>query len=482
MERKKPDRLKFVRKFSICLFKNKRLLLGEADFSKDFIRTDRGDKYPALFSEGEYTEATGTDGYTFDSVNGKLVRLLGHLSPYAVYEAVITKLDGECGFAFQLGEETAVLALKTNADGCLSVVCGGEELRTGRPFVPGTAFSVQPRKSRFDVYLQTGDIPECLGTFVLPAFEDSDRESVFLHTAAGFYCAGKAKLRKVSFFMDSGISQADIRAVRYENGEVLTENGRMFFTVSIRLEEGACQGVFSWIPGTEEFRLTGALFFDAGDGVWGNDVATSLHFDRRTGDWLLWVCAFSHGHILGRARFRGDPRYGKNVIDITLLPPFAPGDDDRAFKGKKGDEDPDLFYDEKEDRWLLSVCRCCSEGGYRYFFFESSSPLDGFTYIGQGLPGDETGGSFIPTDGGLCFVCGNSFQARSDYRVYDMKDLSRAGKLTADYPDGGFRGWGTVFTVPQGTREKTYWLTFDRHKGSEWNWSYGNLYCFEAEP
>jgi hypothetical protein len=24
-----------------------------------------------------------------------------------------------------------------------------------------------------------------------------------------------------------------------------------------------------------------------------------------------------------------------------------------------------------------------------------------------------------------------------------------------------------------------YWMTFDRHKGSDYNWSYGNLYCFE---
>ena len=46
--------------------------------------------------------------------------------------------------------------------------------------------------------------------------------------------------------------------------------------------------------------------------------------------------------------------------------------------------------------------------------------------------------------------------------------------------DGGFRGWGSVLTVKQGTRERIYWLTFDRQLGSDFNWSYGNLYCFEA--
>ena len=49
-----------------------------------------------------------------------------------------------------------------------------------------------------------------------------------------------------------------------------------------------------------------------------------------------------------------------------------------------------------------------------------------------------------------------------------------------NFPDGGFRGWGTVIPVKQGTRTRYYWLTFDRHRGSDYNWSYGNLYCFEG--
>ena len=50
-----------------------------------------------------------------------------------------------------------------------------------------------------------------------------------------------------------------------------------------------------------------------------------------------------------------------------------------------------------------------------------------------------------------------------------------------DYPDGGFRGWGTLMPVKLGSRMRYFWLTFDRHRGSDYNWSYGNLYCFEAK-
>jgi hypothetical protein len=49
------------------------------------------------------------------------------------------------------------------------------------------------------------------------------------------------------------------------------------------------------------------------------------------------------------------------------------------------------------------------------------------------------------------------------------------------YPDGGFRGWGCVIPVTLGSRTRYFWLTFDRHNGSAYNWSYGNIYCFEAE-
>ena len=75
-------------------------------------------------------------------------------------------------------------------------------------------------------------------------------------------------------------------------------------------------------------------------------------------------------------------------------------------------------------------------------------------------------------------MCGNNFNARSEYRIYS-KDGMREAKFR--YPDGGFRGWVCVIPVTLGDRKRYFWLTFDRHNGSSYNWSYGNFYCFEAE-
>ena len=62
-------------------------------------------------------------------------------------------------------------------------------------------------------------------------------------------------------------------------------------------------------------------------------------------------------------------------------------------------------------------------------------------------------------------------------RIYTEEGMATAH---FDYPDGGFRGWGTLIPVTMGTRTRYFWLTFDRHNASAFRWSYGNLYCFEA--
>ena len=74
---------------------------------------------------------------------------------------------------------------------------------------------------------------------------------------------------------------------------------------------------------------------------------------------------------------------------------------------------------------------------------------------------------------------GNGYDRASEYRIYGKDGMTTA---SFNYPDGGFRGWGTVIPVCYGTRRRYFWLTFDRTLMSKsYNWSYGNLYCFEAE-
>jgi hypothetical protein len=259
----------------------------------------------------------------------------------------------------------------------------------------------------------------------------------------------------------------------------MVENGKIYLTASVRLQEKMHQGVFSWIPGTAEIDMCGALFYDSGDGRWCGDVAASVIYHRAEKRWYLWVCSFNHDHVLGHACFEGDPRFGVNVVDIELMKKAEEGNTYRDLVGFSGDEDPDMIYDEEGGRWLMAICRLDPESRrYRYVFFASQAPFEGYRYIGRGYEGAETGGSFVRIKGKLHFVCGNDFKLTSNYRIY-----SEGGMVNAkfDLPDGGFRGWGTLLPIKCIGRTRYFWLTFDRHNGSDYNWSYGNIYCFEAD-
>ena len=464
----------FKRKFSLSMYKNMKLKLGEMSFFKDFVNDQRGDLYPVLMKSEDCVECVENNVYRVRE--GSVCRLIGQFFPYATYEVSAKIEDGEVGFRFILpGTEVEIKASSTS----LRYLCGDHTEEFPLPDRSEFTMIVSCRPGAFDVYFKNNGKAEFFATVAEDNFKNSNDYAVFSESIAALYVLGNAEVSAVEFYIDNGTSIADMRPVRYENGEVMTENGKIFITASIRMQAGAFQGIFSWIPGTAEFELTGALFYDCGDGRWCGDVAASLLWHREKRLWYLWVCAFSHGHILAHSVFDGDVRYGVNVIDVELMKKADRNTPIDAFLTFEGDEDPDFFYDKENSRWLMAICRRDPAiKNYRYFFYESDSPFGGYKYIGKGFDGAETGGSFVKVCGEQFFLCGNDFHATSDYRIYGKHGMS-APKF--DYPDGGFRGWGTLMPIKLGSRIRYFWLTFDRHKGSDYNWSYGNLYCFEAK-
>lgn len=459
----------FRRKFSMNLYKNQKIAMGKMTFSKDFVQDRRGDLYPLLEKSGSALEEI-VDGHYV--VQGFAKRWFCQFFPYLTCEVTA---KGNAGFCFTLGEETAQILKQ---DQKLFFTCGGQQSEFPVETEERWTMMVTCRPAAFDVYFKNQEDVRFCCSFKAEEFRNSTEYARFSKGYAAL-CASDCEIHAVSAYLDCGISQADLRPICYENGDVLMENGTIYLTASIRLEEQMFQGIFSWLPGTAELRLTGALFYDAGDGKWCGDVAASVLYHRKEQQFYLWVCSFNRGHILGHAVFDGDLRFGVNVADITLMEKAADHEDITVFRGKRGDEDPAFIYDEETQKWYMAICRkdpVIKE--YRYVFFESDHPFEGYTYIGKGLDGAETGGSFVQLKGELHFICGNDFHATSDYRIYSKDGMQNA---RFDYPDGGFRGWGSLMPVKLGSRTRYFWITFDRHNGSAFNWSYGNLYCFEAD-
>lgn len=513
--------MKFRRRFSVNPYKTLKMRLGEISFYKDWVNTSRGDPYPILCREGNLVEKTGDGRFAVRNNSdspARTARLIGGHFPYASYELTVGSAESaSVGFMISAGTDGRSSYTPDNApslrvflvrDTDLNVVHIAHELIVGgisrgvvteknaELYTPGMSLVLTCRGRFFDVYIRDDKKPIPKLTIDVPEFSDIIKHDTFVtSTAALWYSAeagGSLTVDDVSVYLDAGISHADMKPIRYENGMPMMTDGRLFLTMSSRAEAGGFQSVISWNPSTCEFKMEGALFFDCGDDCWCADVASSVLYDRNSKTWFVWATAFSHGHVLCHGTSIADLRYGINVIDASLMPTerkFAAGEpislsDDTLWYAKCGDEDPDFVYDGDSGRWYMTVCRCVTENGrnmYRYFLFESDEPFSGYRFVDKTLTGENTGGLITKIGGRHYFVCGSNFDKRACYHVYDLHDLSKVSYLDCDYDDGGFRGWGTIIPVPCGNRTRYVWMTFDRHCGSDYNWSYGNIYVYESD-
>lgn len=466
----------FKRKFSLSTYKNYKIALGEMTFFKDFVTDTKGDLYPVIEKSEDCVEKVMKNSYRV--CGGSVKRMVCQYFPYATYELTADIEGGEAGFTFMLPSTSAGIVM-TGEEVVFTCMDSVERVKLSAPLTTDVTLIVSCRPKFFDVYFKRNGKPEFFRTFTHESFKDADLYSEFSDGYALLSVCGSVTVNSVYSYLDSGVSIADMRPIKYENGDVIYENGKIYFSASLRLQAGCCQGVFSWAPGTAQFELTGAMFYDCGDGRWRGYVAPSILYHREKKEWYVWVSAFEYTHILACGRFEGDPRFGINVIDVISMPEAAEGEDISSFVGFRRDEDPDFYFDEELGKWRMAICRIDPRiGKYVYVFFESDEPLAGYKYIGKALDGCETGGSFVNVEGERFFVCGNDFERKSEYRIYSKDGMSVA---KFNYPDGGFRGWGSIIPVKMCGRMRYFWMTFDRHKGSGYNWSYGNVYVFEAK-
>jgi len=531
--------MKFRRRFSINPYKTLRMKLGEMSCYKDWVNDRRGDPYPVIVT----TEREGAA--IFETLPGARyraenrtdrplmkARLLGQHFPYATYEIALDELpeDGRSGLGVQIfasGEEESDYSpadepclgfLAANFGGRMRIIrtlmVGGaaqdeEVIESDIGYEPGMSLIVTSRGLFFDVYLKKGNLPAYICTFEVQEMKHILRYNTFTRSTAALLVSlqpGASAQGAAEFFLEGGVSHADMKCMHYENGMPIMKDGKLFMTMSVRLQAGGFQMVVSWNPSTAEMKMEGAFFFDLGDGAWCADIASTVVYNRKTDEWYVWACAFSHGHILCHAVSYADLRYGIHVLDAERMPieylektegedslALTSGgslngrpcvSDDTLFFGKFGDEDPDLVYDEKRGKWLLIFCRNTQDGDdnpYRYYLFESDDPFTGFTFVDRTREGSNTGGSIIRVGGEQYLLCGSGFNQRARYQLHPLSDLSRCTLMKFDYDDGGFRGWGQLIPVPCGRRTRYVWMTFDRHNGSSYNWSYGNIHVFEAD-
>jgi predicted nucleotidyltransferase len=117
------------------------------------------------------------------------------------------------------------------------------------------------------------------------------------------------------------------------------------------------------------------------------------------------------------------------------------------------------------------------EGGYHDTVPDPENPSA--TALRQCFPNGNWS-DYVPAAAADCFQNATAHTLAAGERaiLYKLRSMTDA---EFDFDDGGFRGWGSVFEIPCGTRKRLLWVTFDRTRGSNYNWSYGNVYVYESE-
>lgn len=277
-----------------------------------------------------------------------------------------------------------------------------------------------------------------------------------------------------------GTGQADIRAITDKEGNALIDEGRLWFTVTVRGRAlpNPMQAVFSLNPSVFDLQFEGIIAFDLGDGLLRNEHASHLFFDSKSGEWRGWTTGFS--------AYGGEG--GED--EKTILAVSSTSDPRRGFSIMKAKpvgidgahEDAHCIYDTEAKKWRLLLCE--KHEKFRAGMWESDHWDRGFERIAGPVPMDSTG-TMIQKFGDTRYALFGS----ADRTVYvaTYPDLKPAGELNITLPPwnegNGTRIWPNVIPLPEGYPAPYLALMMDRVNFPGMpkpNWTYGAFYLYHG--
>ncbi|MCB0689084.1 MAG: hypothetical protein KDC53_21245, partial [Saprospiraceae bacterium] len=291
---------------------------------------------------------------------------------------------------------------------------------------------------------------------------------------------GRVRIGGASSSLSTGLGQADIRAITYKDGTPLLDQGRLWYTISVRGRAlpHHLQGVFSLDPSVFDIRLEGVIVFDRGDGLLRNEISSHIFYDQEKDLWQGLTTGFSayanpdeQKQILA-IESQKDPRFGFSIMKARPT-------------GIVGDiEDSHILYDADARKWRILTCE--NHDGYKAVILESNYWNRDYVKIAGPVAENSTGTSIQKIGNGRYCFAGSS--DRKIY-IYSYPDLQKVGTLNMDLPpwddNAGTRIWPNVVMVPEGYPSRYVALMMDRYNfpGQQGpHWSYGALYLYFGYP
>ncbi len=426
----------------------------------------------------------------------KLAVWFGGFNPFATYIIDLASCEGkgEIGFEFSDPEKTEqfFVTLQYNEKQILDVrqkyIQDSKELvsesiltnNNGLNNIEGKII-LQMLGSGFNLFMQNNGLPVVIAQSDFAQFVDLRQKKYMQLFQSNLYLGiaeGGLSINRVESALSSGMGLADIRAITYEDGEPIFDQGRLWYTMSIRGRAlpQHIQGVFSLNPTVFDLRFEGVILFDREDGLLRNEIASHLFYDRKAKSWRGLTTGFSayanpnEKKQLLAIESKNDPRFGFSVMHAS---PF----------GMVGDiEDPHILFDTEAQKWRMLTCE--NNNGYKAIMLESDEWDQNYQRIAGPVKYNSTGTSIQKIgDKRYCF---SGSQDRKIY-IYSYPDLKESGTLDMDLPPwdetSGTRVWPNVVQLPEGYPFRYVALMMDRFNYPELkgpNWTYGAVYLYHG--
>ncbi len=494
----KPDEINFVRQGAQRIIFDENQAIPLAVFNPEMI-VGMASMHPVRhYSEAHPEVSTDNHKFSIHSEQSTQTGIwMGGFNPFATYTISLDSCQGagEVGFRFSDNDDTEqfLVTVKFN-DGQLNgahlkVVKDSETLadhsiavnQDEKLLMKGKVI-LQMLGSGLNVYLQDQGIPRVIGQSDFNNYLDLRKKTYLNNFQTQLFVElnnGEVQIAKATIALTTGIGQADIRAITYEDGTPLLDQGRLWYTMSIRGRAlpHHVQGVFSMNPSVFDLKLEGVILFDRNDGLLRNEIASHIFYDRNEEVW--------RGLTTGFSAFAFPKKEKKQLLAVesTIDPRFGFSIMKAEPSGIVGDiEDPHVLFDPEVNKWRILTCE--NHDGYKAVILESDYWNKDYVRIAGPVEYNSTGTSIQKI--GDQFFCFSGSSERKIF-IYTYPDLKEAGYLQMDLPpwddSAGTRVWPNVVQLPDGYPFKYVALMMDRYnfpglKGP--NWTYGALYLYHG--
>jgi hypothetical protein len=379
---------------------------------------------------------------------------IGGFNPYGTYDLSFSGTEGNSGKA---GVEFAT----PDNNNRLSVLAGfnGKECTTiqwqvfvdenenqneiitlEEPVIGPFILRVQMVGTKVNILVEQNEVTKPIGAREFIKFIDLRRKehirSFEFRLLSRLNAGAAITIKEARAALTSGMGQADLCAITYKDGSPFLDQGRLWFTMTIRGRHFP-QGVFSMNPSVFDIRMEGVIAFDRGDGLLRNELASHIYYDEEADEWRGLTVGMS-SHYDPKAPWfepekeikkgiwaissKKDPRFGFSVMKAkpVVLP--------------NSSEDPHIIYDSEAEKWRVLACAWGEgkmEGQFPAALYESDNWDGPYVMIAGPVEVNSTG-CLIQKIGSQYYAIFGS--ADRKFYVYSYPDLKQLGSLNMFRP------------------------------------------------